>query len=157
MTDFMFFPSIFKSVIFFVSICIFSVVFIAVPNEAGSQSPFPGVPQAPQIQPSGPQFPPQSPPRATPQRGPVQPPQQMPEEYAFRPNLTNPEFGECLQLERNWKTLWNSYYQAYYHAQSLPPSDPQYRQMAAYVNSLRYQLDAAWSAFSQKCIYFPRQ
>lgn len=117
------------------------------PQQAGSQAPFQGVPQAPPIQPM----------QRQPQRVPVQPPQQIPSEYAYKPNLSNPEFGECLQLERNWKTLWNSYYQAYYHAQSMRPSDPQYQQMAAYVNNLRYQLDAAWSNFSQKCIYFPRR
>ncbi len=107
---------------------------LVLPVEVVSQAQFQGVPQPPQRQ-----------------------PQQMDSEYAFRPNLTNPEFGECLQLERNWKTLWNSYYQAYYHAQRMHPSDSQYQQMAAYVNNLRYQLDAAWTNFSQKCVYFPRR
>lgn len=118
------------------------------PGEAGSQSPFQGVPQAPV---------PPMPRQMAPQRAPAAPPQQMPSEYAYRPDLSNPEFGECLQLEKNWKTIWNSYYQAYYHAQRMSPSDPQYPQMAAYVNNLRYQLDAAWSNFSQKCIYFPKR
>ena len=125
---------------------------LVAPDEAGSQAPFQGVPQAPQIQQPAPQ-------QMAPQRrpSPQQAPQPMDSEYAFRPNLSNPEFGECLQLERNWKTLWNSYYQAYYHAQSMRPSDPQYQQMAAYVNNLRYQLDAAWSNFSQRCVHFPRR
>lgn len=129
-----------------------TLALIATPDEAGSQTQFQGVPQAPQIQQPGPR-------QMTPQRpsAPQQAPQQMESEYAFRPNLSNPEFGECLQLERNWKTLWNSYYQAYYHAQSMRPSDPQYQQMAAYVNNLRYQLDAAWANFSQRCVYFPRR
>ena len=126
-----------------------SMVSFFTPEETASQMQFQAPPQAPvQAMPR-----PGPPPRQT-----VQPaPQQMPSEYAFRPNLSNPEFGECLQLERNWKTLWNSYYQAYYHAQRMSPSDPQYQQMAAYVNNLRYQLDAAWSNFSGKCIYFPRR
>ncbi len=125
---------------------------LVAPNEAGSQAPFQGVPQAPQFEQPGPR-------QMTPQQrsAPQQAPQQMESEYAFRPNLSNPEFGECLQLERNWKTLWNYYYQAYSHAQSMRPSDPQYQQMAAYVNNLRYQLDAAWSNFSQRCVYFPRR
>ncbi len=120
---------------------------LVLPVEVVSQAQFQGVPQAPVPQP----------PQRQPQRAPAQGPQQMDSEYAFRPNLTNPEFGECLQLERNWKTLWNSYYQAYYHAQRMHPSDSQYQQMAAYVNNLRYQLDAAWTNFSQKCVYFPRR
>lgn len=134
-----------KSLRFFRRIISLFVVFVVcsiAPPDSGSQVPFQGAPQ-PQAQ--------------IPQRQPLrQQAQQTPSEYAFRPNLTNPEFGECLQLERNWKTLWNSYYQAYYHAQRMSPSDPQYPQMAAYVNNLRYQLDAAWNTFSQKCIYFPR-
>lgn len=142
-------PSFFSKRYLVVLLSAFTLT-LFVSGEVGSQAPFQGVPQAPQIQPQG-----QRP--AAQQRGPAQPPQQMPSEYAFRPNLSNPEFGECLQLERNWKTLWNSYYQAYAHAQGMSPSDAQYQQMAAYVNNLRYQLDAAWSNFSQKCIYFPRR
>ena len=143
-----------KGLILFLILSLAPIIgLMAIPDEAGSQNQFPGVPQAPQIQQP-------APPQMVPQRRPATqpaPPQQMQSEYAFRPNLSNPEFGECLQLERNWKTLWNSYYQAYYHAQSMRPSDPQYQQMAAYVNNLRYQLDAAWSNFSQRCVYFPRR
>jgi hypothetical protein len=93
------------------------------------------------------------PPPGAPPSGPAQQPQR-PLEYAYRPDLSNPEFGECLQLEKRWQSLWQSYAQAYQTATSMTPRHPQYQQQASYVNSLKAQLDAAWNAFS-KCIYFP--
>ncbi|MGC8659323.1 MAG: hypothetical protein ACP5U1_09635 [Desulfomonilaceae bacterium] len=82
--------------------------------------------------------------------------QQQPLEYAFRPNLTNPEYGECLNLEKRWKALYQAYYSAYSQARMMNPRDPQYAQMANYVNSMKAQMDAAWNDFSGRCVYFPR-
>jgi hypothetical protein len=78
-------------------------------------------------------------------------------EYAFRPDLTNPEFGMCLQLEKNWKGLWERYYQLYHQARMMNPNDPQYAQLAYYLNVLKSQLDTAWYEFSSRCVYFPRR
>ncbi len=95
-------------------------------------------------------------------RPPVQPGQtapgpQQPLEYAFRPDLTNPQYGECLGLEKNWKMLWQQYAQAYQQAQMMNPRDPQYAQMSYYLRNLKTQLDTAWQNFSSKCVYFPRR
>jgi len=78
-------------------------------------------------------------------------------EYAFRPNLTNPEYGECLQLEKGWQGLWQRYAQFYQSLQGMSPSDPQYSQTVYFMQQLKNQLDAAWNDFSSKCIYFPRR
>jgi hypothetical protein len=81
--------------------------------------------------------------------------QQQRQEYAFRPNLTNPEYGQCLGLEKNWKNLWQQYAQGYQQAQSLSPQDPRYAQMSYYLVDLKRRLDDAWYQFSSRCIYFP--
>jgi hypothetical protein len=78
-------------------------------------------------------------------------------EYVFRPELTNPEFGECLQLEKNWKTLWGNYTQIYEQTRWMHPSSPQYAQTTYYLQQLKMQLDAVWNTFSTKCIHFPRR
>ncbi|MBI5250291.1 MAG: hypothetical protein HY912_12420 [Desulfomonile tiedjei] len=80
---------------------------------------------------------------------------QHPAEYAFRPDLTNPQFGECLNLEKTWKMLWQRYAQEYQRARMMNPRDPQYAQMSYYLQSLKAQLDAAWQNFSSRCVYFP--
>ncbi len=86
---------------------------------------------------------------------PAQQNQQSPAEYAFRPDLTNPQYGECLQLEKTWKMLWQRYAQEYQRAQMMNPRDPQYAQMSYYMQSLKNQVDAAWQNFSSRCVYFP--
>lgn len=96
----------------------------------------------------------QGPPMGYPPQQQYQQPQQ-PQEYAFRPNLSNPEYGECLNLERRWQSLWQTYYQLYNQARTMNPSDPQYAQTANYVNYMKSQLDAAWAQFSGRCVYFP--
>lgn len=78
------------------------------------------------------------------------------QEYVFRPELTNPEYGECLQLEKNWKSLWTNYAQVYEQTRWMPPNSPQYVQTTYYLQQLKMQLDAAWNTFS-KCIHFPRR
>jgi hypothetical protein len=113
----------------------------AIPSIALGQVPYPS--QSPPAQPLGP-----------PQQVPG--PQQQPMEYAFRPELTNPEFGECLNLEKVWRAAWQRYAQEYQRARMMNPSDPQYAQMTYYLRNLKQQLDASWQAFSGKCIYFPR-
>ncbi len=91
-----------------------------------------------------------------PQQAPYQQPQpQQPSEYAFRPNLTNPEYGQCLNLEKRWQGLWQTYNSVYNQARMMNPSDPQYAQTANYVNYMKTQLDAAWAEFSGRCVYFP--
>lgn len=135
---------------------------VFLPQPCRSQAPYPPrAPVAPDVaapQPAQPRRP-QPPPRR-PQPGPEAQPQpqgQQPTEYAFRPDLTNPEFGECLQLEKNWKNLYNKYYQIYSYARTMNPEDPQYAQTAYYVQHLKSQLDMAWNTFSSKCVYFPRR
>jgi len=84
-------------------------------------------------------------------------PQQRPMEYAFRPDLTNPEYGECLQLEKGWQGLWQRYAQYYQQFRSTRPDDPQYQQLAYIMQQLKSQLDTAWNEFSSRCVYFPRR
>ena len=93
------------------------------------------------------------PPAQAPQQ--YQAPQQQQLEYAFRPDLTNPQFGECLQLEAQWKALYQQYYQNYQRARSINPRDPAYARYSYYLRDLKRQLDAAWSNFSGRCVYFP--
>ncbi|AFM26408.1 hypothetical protein [Desulfomonile tiedjei] len=103
-------------------------------------------------------FPPQQP--MGPPGPPVQqPPQgmQQPTEYAFRPDLTNPQFGECLNLEKQWKMLYQHYVQEYQRAQMMNPRDPNYGMVTRQMQNLKYQLDNAWNTFSSRCVYFPRQ
>lgn len=105
-------------------------------------------------------YPPQAPiPGATPLPRPYSGPQQprQPQEYAFRPDLSNPEYGECLQLEKNWKALWERYAQMYQQTRWIYPGNPQYAQTTYYLQQLKMQLDGAWYAFSSRCIYFPRR
>jgi len=124
-----------------------AITLIIVPVAAWSQSPY--LPQGP--------YPAQAPirPGGAPQPMPPASQGQQPLEYAFRPDLSNPEFGECLGLEKNWQAHWQRYAQAYQQVMMMNPNDPQYRQMASYAQTLKQQLDAAWNAFSGKCVYFP--
>lgn len=94
-----------------------------------------------------------------PQQAHPPPPQvpQQPLEYAFRPELTNPEYGECLTLEKNWRDCWNRYYQLWQQTRMANPADPYYQMMIYQAQQLKMQLDIAWQAFSSKCIYFPRR
>ena len=80
---------------------------------------------------------------------------QMPREYAFRPDLTNPQYGECLGLENNWKGLWQRYAMEYQRAMAMNPRSPEYAEMTRYMQGLKQQLDQAWNIFSSRCIYFP--
>jgi hypothetical protein len=78
-------------------------------------------------------------------------------EYAFRPDLTNPQFGECLRMEKNWQALYQQYYQYYRGFQGMARNDPRTMEMSYFLNSLKSQLDAAWQNFSSRCIYFPKR
>jgi hypothetical protein len=111
----------------------------AIPAGITAQAPYPAQPQ-----PTQPMPPPQ------------QPPQQQPAEYAFRPDLTNPEFGECLNLEKIWRAAWQRYAQEYQRVRWMNPRDPQYGQMTYYLRNLKQQLDATWQNFSGRCVYFPK-
>jgi|WetSurMetagenome_2_1015567.scaffolds.fasta_scaffold679970_2 hypothetical protein len=130
-----------------------------------AQAPFPAqVPQAPQ-QPAQPTLPPPVPGAPMqpypPQPAFPQPQQQQPQqgrlEYSFRPELSNPEYGQCLQLEKHWKALYLKYYQDYSNVRWLSAGDPNYQFYISQLQGLKQQLDAAWQAFSNKCIYFPRR
>jgi hypothetical protein len=109
---------------------------------AWGQVPFP--PQQPMMPPGPPM---QQPPQAV----------QQPGEYAFRPDLTNPQFGECLNLEKQWKMLYQHYVQEYQRAQMMNPRDPNFGLVTRQMQNLKYQLDNAWNQFSSRCVYFPRQ
>ncbi len=102
--------------------------------------------------PNYPQAPAQPMPGQQPAPGP-----QMPREYAFRPDLTNPQYGECLGLERNWQGLWQRYAMEYQRAMAMNPRSPEYAQMTRYMQGLKQQLDQAWNIFSSRCIYFPNR
>lgn len=101
----------------------------------------------------------QYPPQAGPPPGAYGPPPaqvpQQPLEYAFRPDLTNPEYGQCLQMEKYWQNLWQQYYQIYQRHRMTNPSDPAYAQLTWQAGNVKQQLDAAWNDFSSRCIYFP--
>jgi hypothetical protein len=102
----------------------------------------------------------QAPPLLMPVDPSAPPPQQAPQpssgEYAFRPDLSNPEYGQCLQLEKQWKSLWNTYNQYYQQARTMPPNSAEHSQTAYYLQQLRMQMDTAWNNFSSRCIYFRR-
>ncbi len=131
-----------KKLVFIILVALVSAPFV------GIESPNAQYPAAPQ---QGPPmgYPSQQPP-------PVYQQQQQPLEYAFRPDLTNPEYGTCLNLEKRWKGLYQMYSSAYSQARMMNPSDPQYAPMANYVNSMKSQMDAAWAEFSGRCVYFPK-
>jgi hypothetical protein len=132
---------------------VLGVVFGSMPMQAWCQAP--GYPQAqpapvyPQPQPVQPMQP------LAP--GPPAQQQQMPGEYAFRGDLTNPEYGECLALERTWQANWYRYAAEYQRAIMMNPKDPNFPQMTRYIQGLKQQLDQSWSIFSSKCIYFPNR
>jgi len=140
-----------------------AALFIIAPAAIYAQAPYP--PQAPVAPPMpgaqqqyAPQRQPQRQPQQPPRRQQTQPPaQDQRNEYAYRPDLTNPEFGECLNLEKNWQGLWQRYAEMYEGARWMNPQDPQYAQTAWYLQHLKGQLDAAWYTFSSKCIYFPQR
>jgi len=96
-----------------------------------------------------------APDQARPGRG--VPQAEMPQEYAFRPDLSNPEFGNCLQLEKNWKGLWDRYTNYYHQVAMMHPGSPQFGQATRVLQHMKMELDAAWNAFSSQCIYFPRR
>ncbi|MCL4538747.1 MAG: hypothetical protein M1378_03990 [Bacteroidetes bacterium] len=131
-----------------ITLIFLSFLVAAMPVGIPAQGPYPGQP-AP-AQPMGPPAQPMGPP---PQQVPG--PQQQPSEYAFRPDLTNPEFGECLQLEKAWQAAWQRYAQEYQRVRWMNPRDPQYAQMTYYLRNLKQQLDATWQNFSGRCVYFP--
>jgi hypothetical protein len=130
---------------------VLGMLFGAAPMLAWCQAP--RYPQAqpapvyPQPQPAQPMRPP----------APAPPPQQqqIPGDYAFRGDLTNPEYGECLALERTWQANWYRYAAEYRRAMMMNPRDPNYAQMTRYVQGLKQQLDQSWNIFSSKCVYFP--
>ncbi|MEJ2717608.1 MAG: hypothetical protein P8182_10780 [Deltaproteobacteria bacterium] len=122
------------------------LIIVIMPATLWSQGPY--TPQG--------RYPPQGPPPPGAQAPPpARMPQQQPLEYAFRPDLTNPQFGQCLQLESQWKALYQQYYQQYQRARSINPRDPAYARYTYYLRDLKRQLDAAWNNFSGRCVYFP--
>ncbi len=121
------------------------------PIAAEAQQPYPGQMPAPHGPPPAPGQP-QAPSR---QQMPGQ--QQMPAEYAFRPDLTNPEYGRCLNLEKHWKNMWQMYAHQYQVFRSMGPRDPRAVRLSYFLRDLRGKLDAAWENFSRACVYFPRQ
>ncbi|MBI5570515.1 MAG: hypothetical protein HY914_11275 [Desulfomonile tiedjei] len=110
---------------------------------ASAQNPY--VPQRPVV----------PPPSAMPQLSPQPQPQgQGPLLYDFRPGMSNAQYGRCLWLEKNWKTLWERYESGYRQAQSLNPQDPRYAEIGRDLANLKQQLDAAWQTLTDECIYF---
>ena len=97
-----------------------------------------------------------APPPAMPQPVPQpQSPGQGPLLYDFRPGMSNQQYGRCLWLEKNWKTLWERYESGYRQAQSLNPQDPRYAEIARELANVKQQLDTAWKTLTEECIYFP--
>ncbi len=80
--------------------------------------------------------------------------QQQSLQYAFKPELTNPEYGQCLQLEKQWKALYQRYYQEYERIRMYGAQSGDY---VGYLQNLRQQMDAAWNNFSSRCVYFPKK
>ncbi len=127
-----------------------SVIFLIMPMTAVCQAP--GYPQA-QPAPVYPQPAPGQPVQPTAPPSALQQP--MPAEYAFRGDLTNDQYGECLGLERTWQANWHRYAYEYQRAMMVSNKDPIYPQITWYVQGIKQQLDQSWNAFSSKCIYFP--
>lgn len=130
---------------------IFFVISMILLSAPSAESQIPHAPQIPAPTAPGVQYAP------GPQQAPPQAQQQQPLEYAFRPNLTNPEYGECLNLEKSWQAIWSRYYQEYQRMASMNQNDPQYQQMTFYLQTMKRQLDAAWNNFSSRCVYFPQR
>ena len=133
------------------AVLLLGMVLGAMPISAWCQAPVypqpqpaPGYPQVPPAQPMQPSAP-----------GPPAQQQRMPGEYAFRADLTNPQYGECLGLERTWQANWHRYAAEYQRAMMINPKDPTYPQVTLFIQGLRQQLDQSWNIFSSKCIYFP--
>jgi len=123
---------------------VLTLVLVTLVSYGVAQAP----PGYPMTVPPGPAAPPGGPPGG-------QAPRQGGLQYAFRPDLSNPQYGECLNLERNWQHLWHTYNQLYHYAMMMNQRDPNYVQMTYQLRDLKLQLDAAWHAFSSRCIYFP--
>jgi hypothetical protein len=83
-------------------------------------------------------------------------PEQMPLQYSFRPNLSNPEYGECLGLEKRWKELHTQYATEYERARYVRPGSTNFNNYMIYIQNLRYEAEKAWMNFSSRCVYFPR-
>ena len=130
---------------------VFGVMFGAAPMSAWCQAP--GYPPA---QPA-PVYPQPQPPQTMQPLTPGPPGQQGPTtgEYAFRGDLTNPQYGECLQLERIWQGNWYRYAAEYQRAVMMNPKDPNFPEMTRYIQGLKQQLDQSWNIFCGKCVYFP--
>ncbi len=77
--------------------------------------------------------------------------------YAFKPDLTNAQYGRCLSMERHWKNLWQQYNEGYNNARQMYPADPRLTELSYHLANLKQQLDAAWQQFSSECIYFPQR
>ena len=129
---------------------VWGMVLCVMPMQAWCQ--IQGYPQ--QLAPDYQQAPPAQP-MQLPAPGPPAQRQQMPREYAFRPDLTNPQYGECLELESIWQTRWHRYAYEYQRAMMMNPKDPIYPQMTWYMHGLKQQLDQSWAIFCSKCIYYP--
>ena len=139
------------------AVLVLGMAFGVMPMSASCQAPrYPQAPIYPQPQqaPGYPQALPAPPVQPPAPGSPVQQ-QQMPGDYAFRADLTNPQYGECLGLERTWQANWYRYAAEYQRAMLINPKDPTYPQMTLYIQGLRQQLDQSWNIFSSKCIYFP--
>ncbi len=121
-----------------------------------AQGQVPHPPYAPELQIPPDQSPQGGQPQVQPPSTAQAPPQQQGAglAYAFRPDLTNAQYGRCLGLEKQWKTLWHQYNEAYQNAVQMYPGDPRWNQVTQYMANLKQQLDAAWHQFSSQCIYF---
>ncbi len=77
------------------------------------------------------------------------------QKYAYRPDLTNPQYGQCLKMEEQYWKMWEEYNQLYQTANTMYPGDPRYARITRYLQGLSQRMNQAWSAFSSRCIYFP--
>ena len=125
------------------------IVLLVVPCAAWCQAP--GYPQAQPV----PGYPQTVPAQPMQQPAPGPPAQQQLPEYAFRGDLSNQQYGECLGLERTWQANWYRYATEYQRAMMVSTKDPIYPQMTWYIQGLKQQLDQSWNNFSSKCVYFP--
>lgn len=135
--------------VLFITVAVTAILMIGLCVLSPAQGPYaPQAPEPPQAIPLGPRTAPPPPPPQTGQG-------EKSLEYAFRPELTNDEYGRCLKMEKHWKSLWQRYYDYYRQFAYGNPEDPSYAQAGYHLNQLKQELDGAWNAFSGQCVYFP--
>ncbi len=77
--------------------------------------------------------------------------------YAFRPDLNNYQYGQCLTMERQYMEMWHQYREAYMKITMMGQRHPMYGALTQQIQAMKQQMDTLWNNFSGTCIYYPSQ